>query len=276
MDHEFFIYTHETEKRLFDSRPKNHKSKAYKPCDMTPDDVDYEMSTGKHPEILEICGMNQDSLEHFILNYGKTYRYLHFFHCKLIQDFSPLEELNKLEAVSISWNIRTKNLWDFSKNSALHTLCVNDAKQMTLQPALLATSPTLENVCFYGSMFNNTPMENLDVFGQMQHLKFLQLSNIRLNDRRLDFLEHAQNLSEFHFDAGMFTTEEIAWMVAKYPQLTGRCLKACSFENYDAPLNDVRICGFRKPSLDLPQQQARLDKYIAEFDALVEKYRNEA
>jgi hypothetical protein len=106
MDHEFFIYTHETEKRLFDSRPKNHKSKAYKPCDMTPDDVDYEMSTGKHPEILEICGMNQDSLEHFILNYGKTYRYLHFFHCKLIQDFSPLEELNKLEAVSISGHVK--------------------------------------------------------------------------------------------------------------------------------------------------------------------------
>ena len=83
------------------------------------------------------------------------------------------------------------------------------------------------------------------------------------------------NLEEFHFDPGMFTTEEIAWMVAKYPQLSGRCLKACSYENYDAPLNDVRVCGFRKPSLDLPQHQKRLEKYIAEFDALVEKYRNE-
>ena len=275
MDNAFFIYVHETEKRLFASRPKIHKSNAYKPCDMTPDDVDYEMSTGKNMEILEISGMNQKSLEHFIRNYGNTYRYLHFFHCQLIQDFSPLEDLEKLEAVSISWNIRTKNLWNFSKNTALRTLRVSDAKQMTLSPVLLSTSPTLERICFHGSMFNNTPMENLDIFGQIPSLKSLQLSNIRLMDRRLDFLHQAKKLSEFHFDAGMFTTEEIAWMVAKYPHLTGRCLKACSYENYDAPLNDVRICGFRKPSLDLPQHQKRLDKYIAEFEALVEKYKTE-
>lgn len=275
MENEFFIHVDDTPKRLFASRPKVNKSGSFKPCDMTPDDVDYEMGTGKNPEILEIFGMNQASLEHFVTHYAGTYRYLHFFHCQLIKDFSPLEDLNKLEAVRISWNIRTKNLWNFSKNENLRMLHVSDAKQITLNPALLATSPTLEDVCFYGSMFNNTPMENLDVFGRMPSLKALQLSNIRLLDRRLDFLTQAKQLEEFHFDAGMFTTEEIAWMVAKYPDLTGRCLKACSYENFDAPLNDVRVCGFRKPSLDLPEGQKRLDKYIAEFDALVEKYRSE-
>lgn len=275
MENEFFIHVDDTPKRLFASRPKISKSGAFKPCDMTPDDVDYEMSTGKNTEILEIFGMEQNSLEHFVLHYGNSYRYLHFFHCQLIKDFSPLEDLQKLEAVQISWNIRTKNLWNFSKNTALRELHVSDAKQITLNPALLSTSPTLEAVCFHGSIFNNTPMESLAVFGQMPNLKKLQLSNIRLMDRNLDFLKEAKHLEEFHFDPGMFTTEEIAWMVANYPHITGRCLKACSFENYDAPLNDVRICGFRKPSLDLPQQQNRLDKYIAEFDALVEKFRNE-
>ena len=230
-----------------------------------------------HPdtEVVALCDMNQESLEHFIRNYGNTYRYLHFFHCQLIQDFSPLEDLEKLEAVSISWNIRAKNLWNFSKNSSLRMLRVSDAKQITLSPSLLSTSPTLEHICFHGSMFNNTPMESLDIFGQIPNLKSLQLSNIRLMNHSLDFLQQARNLSEFHFDAGMFTTEEIAWMVAKYPHLTGRCLKACSYENYDAPLNDVRICGFRKPSLDLPQHQKRLDKYITEFDALVDKFKSE-
>ena len=43
----------------------------------------------------------------------------------------------------------------------------------------------------------------------------------------------------------------------------------------DAMLNDVRVCGFRKPGLDLPQHQKRLDKYIAQFNALVEQYKNE-
>ncbi len=273
MENEFFIHVDDTPKRLFASRPKVNKSGAFKPCDMTPDDVDYEMSTGKNTEILEIFGMNQESLEHFVLHYAKTYRYIHFFHCQLIKDFSPLEDLDKLESVNISWNIRTKNLWDFSKNTSLRDLMVSDAKQITLNPTLLATSPTLENVCFYGSVFNNYPMESLDVFGQMPNLKGLQLCRIRLNDKRLDFLEQAKKLEQFHFDAGMFTTEEIAWIVAKYPQLIGKSL--CAYNKEDAFLNDVRICGFRKPGLDLPQHQKRLDKYIAEFDALVEKYRKE-
>lgn len=40
-------------------------------------------------------------------------------------------------------------------------------------------------------------------------------------------------------------------------------------------MNDVCVCGFRKPGLDLPQHQKRLDKYVAQFNALVEKYRCE-
>lgn len=32
--------------------------------------------------------------------------------------------------------------------------------------------------------------------------------------------------------------------------------------------------GFRKPGLDLPKDQKRLDKYVARFNALVEQYRN--
>lgn len=273
MENEFFIHVDDTPKRLYASRPKVNKSGVFKPCDMTPDDVDYEMSTGKNTEILEIFGMNQESLEHFVQHYAKTYRYIHFFHCQLIKDFSPLEDLQKLESVHISWNIRTKDLWNFSKNTSLRELSVSDAKQITRNPELLATSPTLENVCFYGSAFNNTPMENLDVFGQMPNLKGLQLCRIRLDDKRLDFLKHAKKLEQFHFDAGMLTTEEIAWIVAKYPHLAGQSL--CAYNTEDAVLNDVRVCGFRKPGLDLPQHQNRLNKYIAEFDALVEKFRNE-
>ena len=40
-------------------------------------------------------------------------------------------------------------------------------------------------------------------------------------------------------------------------------------------LNDIRVCGYRKPGLDLPKDQARLEKYIKEFDALVAKYKEE-
>lgn len=268
---EFFIHVSQTEKRLFISRRESIRSDALSPCCMTPDDVDYEMATGKDPEILEICGMNQESLEYFVQHYAKTYRYLSFFKCQLIRDFSPLEDLTKLEEVSIYWNIRSDRLWDFSKNDALRAIHVSDAKRMTLKPDLLKTSKTLEEVIFSGSIFNNYPMESLECFADMPWLRHLWLQNIRLQDHSLDPLKRMPKLEQFDFDAGMLTTEEIAWIVAKYPELSGKCL--CAYNKEDAFLNDVRVCGFRKPGLDLPEHQKRLDKYVAQFNALVEKYR---
>lgn len=131
----------------------------------------------------------------------------------------------------------------------------------------------METVRFSGSIFNNYPMESLDCFSDIPTLKHLWLNNIRLNDKHLDALRSMPALERFDFDAGMLTTEEIAWIVAKYPNLSGKCL--CAYNKEDALLNDVRVCGFRKPELDLPQHQKRLDKYIAQFDALVEKYKSE-
>ena len=270
---EFFIHVSDTPKRLYDSRRREKTSTALSPCDMTPEDVDYEMSTGKNPEILEIVGMNQKSLEHFCANYGGSYRYLSFFKCQKIQDYSPLEDLQKLEYVNIYWNIRADRLWNFSRNRSLTRLEIRDCKKITRNPILLDTSPTLARLRICGSVFENYPMENLDIFGQMSALRHLELRHIKLSDKRMDFLRESKTLERFDFDAGMLTTEEIAWIVAKYPHLSGSAL--CAYNTIDALLNDVRVCGFRKPGLDLPEGQKRLDKYIAQFDALVEKYRNE-
>lgn len=270
---EFFIHISQTEKRLFISRPESIKGTALSPCCMSPDDVDYEMAAGKDPEILEICGMNQESLEYFVQHYARTYRYLSFFKCQLIRDFSPLEDLTRLEEVNIYWNIRSDKLWNFSRNDSLRTIRVSDAKKMTLNPDLVKTSRVLENVFFCGSMFNNYPLQSLESFAGMPQLKHLGLGCIRLMDHSLDALKTLPGLERFDFDAGMLTTEEIAWIVAKYPQLSGRCL--CAYNKEDAIMNDVRVCGFRKPGLDLPKDQKRLDRYVAQFNALVEQYRAE-
>ena len=270
---EFFIHTSEEEKNLYISREDRIRGDALSPCCMEPEDVDYEMATGKNPEILQICGMNQKSLEHFILHYGKTYRFLYFFKCQQIRDFSPLEDLENLEEVDIYWNIRSEKLWNFSKNRSLKALSVSDSKKMTRCPDLLKTSKTLERVLFSGSVFDNYPMESMACFTGMPTLKQLWLNHIRLQDKSMEVLANLPALERFDFDAGMLTTEEIARIVAKYPDLSGKCL--CAYNTEDALLNDVRVCGFRKPGLDLPQHQKRLDKYIAQFDALVEQYRKE-
>ena len=89
MKKDWFIHTNDTDKQLFVSRPKPNPGGAFSPCNMSPDDVDYEMSFGKSKKILEICGMEQKSFEYFVEKYGAEYEYLSFFKCQLISDFSP-------------------------------------------------------------------------------------------------------------------------------------------------------------------------------------------
>lgn len=267
------IHVSDKEKILSVSRQKANPSGALSPCDMTPDDVDYEMSFPKDKRILEICGMNQESFEYFVEKYGESYEALYFFKCQLISDFSPLSKLKNLKAVIIWWNIRSMRLWDMSENSSLKQISINDCKKITGNLGDLATSKTLEDVSVYGSIFNNFVIENLDHFKNIPSLRELTLRNITLKNRSIDFLKDTPNLTEFNFDSGMLTTEQIAYICARYPHIKGTAL--CAYNKKDAILSDVRICGYRKPGLNLPEGQKRLEKYIREFDALVEKYKTE-
>ena len=206
------IHVDDVEKRLYVSRPKENKSGALSPCNMSPDDVDYEMSKGMDKRILEICGMNQESLESFVDKYGQTYESLYFFKCQLISDFSPLAKLKNLKAVRIYWNIRSDGLWDMTENESLTHLDISDSKIITRNLKLLKTGKNLKYIKLSGGMFEKYPLEDLSVFENMQSLESLTLYDIKLGDRNTAFLKTLPNLTEFHFDAGMFTTEEIAYI----------------------------------------------------------------
>jgi hypothetical protein len=95
LSHDWFIHADDKDKRLYVSRKKPNPSGALSPCNMSPDDVDYEMSKGKNKKVIELCGMEQKSFEYFVEKYGETYEFLSFFKCQLISDFSPLEKLKK-------------------------------------------------------------------------------------------------------------------------------------------------------------------------------------
>ena len=273
LSHDWFIYVHDEDKRLYVSRKKPNPSGTFSPCNMSPDDVDYEMSKGKNRKILEICGMNQNSFEYFVEHYGEEYEFLSFFKCQLISDFSPLEKLKHLQGVSIYWNIRNSTLWDLSQNPKFEYLRRESTKKIAYNPIALQKAKSLRQVVFIGDMDTPYPMQSLEWMRGMDSLDRVYMRNIKLENKDSSVLDSVPSLRRFDFPAGMFTTEEIAYMCAKYPHMEGSSLRAYNTE--DAILNDVRVCGYKKPGLDLPKGQARLDKYIKEFDALVDKYKAE-
>ncbi len=258
--HDFFIHVNEDEKHLVIDRKELSRNVL--------DYIDQEMANGKSKEYISICGADQVCFDYFIEHYGASYRYIELFKCQLISDFSSLKKLDNLERVDIFWNTHTAELWDFSKNKKLKTLRINDCKKLTLSPNFPLNKTSLEEIEFGGDIFNKYQMESLQCFANLPSLKKLELYQIKLADRNISFLDGMENLVQFDFDAGMFTTEEIAHICAKYPHLKGCCLGP--YEKTKNKSKEIRICGYRKPTIEIPRQQNLLDKYIKEFNQLVE------
>ena len=240
--------------------------------DLGAEEIDFEMQFGKRTDDLMLSRLTQAGLEHFVRNYGESYRVLYLNDCTRIQDFAPLGELTNLEAICIDWTRKSTALWDMSENHNLKILSIGDSKKLAENPRFLNTSKTLEEVRFWGAASGGTyTMESLECFRDMHSLRRIDLNWIKLADKSMDVLETLPNLEEFHFEPGILTTEEIAQIVARYPNLCGDSLRA--FDDTYLDTGEVRVCGFRKPTLHLPQQQKRLEEYIEQFNALVNAYR---
>ena len=249
---------------------KQHLRRSGQTSGWSEKEIDYAFSGDTDKTKLELKGFTQDALEYFVVKYGKDYECLYFNVATQIKDFSPLADLPNLKSVSINW-CRSNKLWDMSKNEKLINLWISSAKKITYELNGISGCKSLENLMICGDMDSPYPIRSFSCLSELPHLRRIDLMNIKSEDHDISFLFTLPQLKEFHFDAGMLTTEEIAFICARFPQLKGRSLRAFTTE---FTLNDVRICGYRKPGLDLPEQQKRFDKYVAEFNALVEKYKN--
>ncbi len=262
---EIFLFS-EADRQLFDSRRVTERQL------LTPEVIDYEMQTGKSTRTLRLIRPTQEGLEHFAARYGSGIRTLVLEDCALLTDLSPLSHLTSLEHISID-GCRADSLWDMSGSRSLRLISLSSSKALTRNPELLRTAPAVEEIRLWGGSFENRyTLDSLECFRCLKTLQRIDLNDIILTDRSMDVLDTLPALYEFNFGAGMLTTEEIAFLCVKYPHLTGESMGAYTLHEIPCP-GDVRICGQRKPSLTLPKDRKRLDKYIADFNALVCEYR---
>jgi len=272
-DHPWYVRTGNDNEYLNVSRYKYPGTTSPEKREWTPDEVDYEMSFSKHPTKIHLCTMTQACFEYWVKKYGANYESICLLGASEIRDLSPLEDLPRLQELSIEW-CRAEGLWDMSHNPGLKNLSLDTTKKISANLGMIKTGKSLENIIVHGDMDTPYTIPSLDVFADLPRLKRLDLFCIKAGSHDVSFLETLPMLRQFHFDPGMFTTEEIAYICAKYPNLRGRSLGAYTEYALEC-VNDVRICGYRKPRLRLPEQQKRFDKYVAEFNALVEKYKKE-
>lgn len=235
----------------------------------------------EHPEAeaVRISGLRQDTFEYFIQTYGQRLRAIHFFKNKLVEDWSLLGTLPNLEYVYWFANQRIETLWDMRGNTALKGLCVSDFTRLHSIEGIQA-APALRYFCFKDAVWDTSEVES---FSPLAHtgVTHLMFGAKRITDGSLEFLEKMPSLELFDFPLNQFTTEQAAWAVANFPKLQGfgLCAKRDDTVYKSGPngehleLPGAYIVGKRKPALSYEKDAARIQRYMDQFEALMEKYR---
>lgn len=226
-------------------------------------------------DVVTVSGLHQDTFEYFIKTYGKQFKAIRFFKNKLVEDWSLLGTLTQLEYVYFFFNQRISSLWDMSRNFSLTNLCIEDFSRLS-SIKKIETAPSLKEFRIGNAVWNKMVIESLMPLANTGIEKFMFYGkSIIEND--YSFLADMPNLKQFNFPTNMLTTEQVAWIVANFPDLDGFSLKAkrdCDW--HDSSMNKVPgtlIVGKRKPLMITQGNEKRIERYVENFELLKQKYK---
>ena len=217
-------------------------------------------------EVVRISGLRQDTFEFFIKTYGQKLKAIDFFKNKFVEDWSLLGTLHELEYVRFFANHRIGSLWDMRNNVSLKGLSISDFSRLH-SIEKINTAPALKYFDIGNAVWGTMTVESFLPLADTS-IEELSFTGKRIDDDDLSFLSSMSHLRKFDFPANLFSTEQVAWIAANFPQLEGCFIKA----KCDCPLCDgvpgVMIVGKRKPYLPIEGNENRIQNYIDSFEAL--------
>lgn len=244
---------------------------------ITTSDIDV---LANYPDIksVTISGLNQNTFEHFIHTYGNQLRFIEFFKNKAVEDWSLLGTLPQLECVYWFHNQKITKLWDMSENYALKAVVLRNFTKLH-DLSGIEKAPAIEWFEFGDAVWDRSEIESLKPFKNTK-IKRIDFYGKKIRDMDISFIPDMKNLEVFNFPSNHFTTQQVAWLVAKCPKLIGDSLKPYidsllwnEQTNEDIPA--ANIVGKRKPTLSFTDNEERISKYVTDFENLVKKYHNE-
>lgn len=227
-------------------------------------------------EVVTISGLRQDTFEYFIKTYGKQFKAIRFFKNKFVEDLSLLGTLPQLEYVYFFANQKATALWNMTENTSLTALCMEDFTKLTSIKGV-ETAPALKELTIGNAVWSKMIVDSFMPLAGTG-IERLSFTGQAILDHDLSFLENMPKLKEFHFATNIFTTEQVAWIVANCPSVDGYALKAkvdCMLGDSDEDMTDVLksiIVGKRKPILKVKGNEEKIQKYVNNFEKLKEKY----
>ena len=228
-----------------------------------------------HPEaeVVTISGLQQDTFEYFIKTYGSQLKAIRFFKNKAVEDWSLLGTLPQLEYVDFYANQHISSLWDMRQNLSLSGLRIQDFTKLSSIDGI-ETAPALKEFVIGNAIWDKMILESLMPLAHTKLERF-HFCGKSILENNYAFLADMPCLKQFDFALNMLTTEQIAWIVANFPDLEGYALRAkvdCELISNGKYVPGAVIVGKRKPALVIKGNEQKIEKYVQNFEKLKMKY----
>lgn len=176
-------------------------------------------------------------------------------------------------------NLKTLMIWGNTKTSKLTELALlNKLEILGLEhfPKVAAIDEisllkNLKMLCLTGSVDTALKIDTLEPLAQLQDLELLHITNLKVSDESLSFVEKLRSLKELQV-SNQFPTAEYASLKSKCPDV--HCTHFVpyilgSLECRKCGAGQAMVIGKSKPFICPECHPERLQKYKREFEALV-------
>lgn len=244
---------------------------------ITKEDID-QLACYPEADRVTVSGLRQDSFEYFIRTYGRQLKAIKFFKNKLVEDWSLLGTLPQLEYVYWFANQRIDSVWDMRNNHALKGLTILDFSRLHSISGI-EKAPALRYFSIGNAIWPTMVVNSLLPLAKT-HITHLEFFGKKIEDGNLSFFEHLPQLQRFDCPLHLLPTEQFAWIAANCSQAEGRALHAKEDSTVYKTINGkpkelpgTFIIGKRKPCLPFEGNDARIQRYVDEFEKMKRKYR---
>lgn len=224
-----------------------------------------------------ISGLRQDTFEYFVRTQAYKFKAIMFWKNKLVEDWSLLSTLKNVQFIGYFHNQRITKFWDMTNNISLEGLYISDFTRLKSLEGI-EKAPRLERLYFGNAVWSTSVLKDIKPL-ENSKIKEFSFGGKKIEDEDISIYTKIPKLERLDFPTNMYKTEQLAWLVAKMPNVKGYALRPYvkfdrnTTDNED--IDDILICGKRKPFLSSDKDSERIKRYINKFEALVKQYQDE-
>jgi hypothetical protein len=245
--------------------------------DITGGTITYEeidkISEYHETDKLMISGLQQDTFEYFVRTQGQKFKAIMFWKNKLVEDWSTLSTLKDVKFIGYFHNQRITRLWDMSENNSLEGFYISDFTRLRTLDGI-QRAPKLERLYFGDAVWSTSVLNDIKAL-ENTRLREFHFGGKIINEEDITIYTKMPNLELLNFPSNLYKTEQLAWLVAKMPEVRGYSMKPfIKFDRSNSD-DDILICGKRKPFLSSERDKDKIEKYVNKFEQLVRDYSND-